>query len=112
MLSYLWKRNHTYYYRIKIPSDLSSFFPTRILRVSLKTKDADAAKVTSANLHRMVQNNFALLRSGAMDSEMCTQLVKAILPEAKRFVVVEVEGRGGSEPTRFEGVRGYIDKEA
>ena len=108
MLSYLWKRNATYYYRIKIPSDLSSFFPTRLLRVSLKTRDADAAKITAANLHRMVQNNFALLRSGAMDAEVCTQLVKAIMPEAKRYVVVEVEGREDRGPTLSDMISAYV----
>jgi len=108
MLSYLWKRNATYYYRIKIPSDLSSFFPTRILRVSLKTRDADAAKVTAANLHRMVQNNFALLRSGALDAEKCTQLVQATMPDGKRYVVVEVEGSGEKRSLPSVMILAYI----
>ena len=91
MLFYLWKRNSTYYYRIKIPADLSDLFPVHHIRTSLKTKNLDASKVSAANINQRVQNNFALLRSGAVDADVSCSLIEAILPERKRFKVVEVE---------------------
>ncbi len=95
MLLYLWKRNHTYYYRIKIPSDLSHYFPTGLLRVSLKTRHADAAKTAAANIHSRVQNAFALLRTEALPPEQVGVLVASILPSKRSFKIVE--GDGGLE---------------
>ncbi|MGE4578942.1 MAG: DUF6538 domain-containing protein [Desulfuromonadales bacterium] len=51
MLLYLWKRNSTYYYRIKIPSDLSQYFPINLLRISFKTRHFRCSKNCSANVH-------------------------------------------------------------
>ncbi|MGE4578945.1 MAG: DUF6538 domain-containing protein [Desulfuromonadales bacterium] len=39
------------YYRIKIPSDLSQYFPSEQIRLSLKTRPTDAAKTAAANIH-------------------------------------------------------------
>jgi hypothetical protein len=108
MLSYLWKRNQNYYYRIKVPSDLIPLFPCRIIRISLKTNDADAAKILAANVHKQVQNNFALLRSGAVDADMHGQLVNAILPSKKRYVVVEEKEVVASGPNLSDMVSAYV----
>lgn len=110
MLSYLWKRNQNYYYRIKVPSDLITLFPCRIIRISLKTADVDAAKVLAANVHRQVQNCFALLRSGAVDADMSGQLVKSLLPSRKRLVVVEAAGEliTQSGPTLADLAEAYV----
>lgn len=89
MLLYLWKRKHTYYYRIKIPSDLSQYFPTEQIRLSLKTRHADAAKTAAANIHSRVQNTFALLRTEALPPEQAGVLVASILPSRRSFKVVE-----------------------
>jgi len=85
MLSYLWKRNSTYYYRIKIPADLSDLFPTQLIRISLKTNDTDAAKVSAANVHRKVQNNFALLRSGVILTPGCGEHAAQLLEAWRCF---------------------------
>ncbi|MFA5517282.1 MAG: site-specific integrase [Desulfuromonadales bacterium] len=89
MLFYLWKRNSTFYYRIKIPSDLSHIFPCSLLRISLKTRHSDAAKTAAANIHSRVQNTFALLRTEALPPEQVGVLISSILPSKRSFMVVE-----------------------
>uniref|UniRef100_A0A832M0W9 Site-specific integrase n=1 Tax=Oscillatoriales cyanobacterium SpSt-402 TaxID=2282168 RepID=A0A832M0W9_9CYAN len=108
MLFYLWKRQTTYYYRIKVPSDLSSLFPCQLIRISLRTNDIGAAKVAAANIHRRVQNNFALLRSGTIDPESEGKLISSLLPNRKQFMVVEVESVAKSGSDLSEMIEAYI----
>lgn len=60
---YLLKRNSTYYFRLRIPSDLIQHFngKTHIVK-SLKTKDLSAAKIFASHLNAQTQQSFALLR--------------------------------------------------
>lgn len=108
MLFYLWKRNNSYYYRIRVPSDLSDLFPYDLIRISLKTKDAAAAKISAVNVNKKVQNSFALLRSGAVDADTTSSLIEAILPKRKQFKVVEMEGEAKSSPTLAQMIHAYI----
>jgi integrase len=63
MFLHLYKRQSTYYYRIKIPIDIRSHFNGKELIVkSLRTKDINAAKVYASHINREVQQSFALLR--------------------------------------------------
>ncbi|HXV22123.1 MAG TPA: DUF6538 domain-containing protein [Desulfuromonadales bacterium] len=107
MLSYLWKRNRTYC-SIKIPVELSSLFPVQLIRISLKANDTDAAKVSAANVHRQVLNYFALLGSGAVDADLASGLVEAIMSGTKRFKVVKVEEGTNTGPAFSQMIQEYI----
>lgn len=108
MFSYLWKRNQTFYYRIKVPSDLLSLFPSPLIRISLKTRNLDAAKVSSANIHQKVQNGFALLRSGAIDNDLRALLVNGLLPSKKHFIVKTVEEAHTHGPTLSQAIKAHF----
>jgi len=72
---YITKRNQTYYYRIKIPSDLTHLIPSREIKQSLRTRNLDAAKVTAAGINVKVQSLFALLRVGDLGQDKIPELV-------------------------------------
>jgi len=108
MLSYLWKRQDTYYYRIKVPIDLSPLFPCRIIRISLRSKDLNAARIAAASIHKKVQINFALLRSDSVDAEQADGLIKAMLPSGKKFRVVDAVTVSDDSPMLSEMINAYI----
>ncbi|SHI45226.1 Site-specific recombinase XerD [Malonomonas rubra DSM 5091] len=65
MSFHLVKRNSSYYFRIRIPSDLIDHFQRTEVRKSLKTADLSAAKILCSHWEGKFQQSFALLRSGA-----------------------------------------------
>ncbi len=92
MSFYLTKRNQTYYYRIKIPTDLSHLIPSREIKQSLKTRNLDAAKLAVAGINLKVQSLFSLLRVGAIDQEEIPRLIASYLPRKRLFKVIATEG--------------------
>ena len=90
---YLWKRNQTYYYRIKIPSELSHLFPCKLIRISLRTKDIVAARLAASNIHSKIQTSFALLRSGALSDDQSSAIIEPYLPRKRDIIVGEVNGK-------------------
>lgn len=97
MSFYLVKRNQTYYYRIKIPSDLSHLIPSKEIKQSLKTRNLDAAKIVSSGINAKVQSLFGLLRVGSLDQEQISHLIAPYLPRKPSTKVKAVAGRGSSE---------------
>ena len=65
MSFHLIKRGRIYYFRIRIPTDLTDHFQRNDVRKSLKTGDLTAAKVLYSHWEGKFQRSFALLRSGA-----------------------------------------------
>lgn len=63
-MSFLVKRNSSYYFRIRIPSDLLDHFQRTEVRKSLKTGNLSAARVLCSHWETKFQQSFALLRSG------------------------------------------------
>ncbi len=108
MSFYLLKRNQTFYYRIKIPADLSHLFPSREIKQSLKTRSSDAAKAAAANLHSRVQNTFALLRTEALEQEQIGILITSILPSKRSIRVVEGECCSEVKLKLSEAIRQYV----
>lgn len=92
MSFYLTKRNQTYYYRIKIPSDLTHLIPTREIKQSLRTCNLAAAKLVSAGINAKVQSLFGLLRVGVIDAEEIPALIASYLPRKQRYKVVATDG--------------------
>lgn len=46
---YLVKRQQTFYYRIRVPHDLSHLIPSKEIKQSLKTRDVHAAKLAASS---------------------------------------------------------------
>jgi hypothetical protein len=60
-MPYLLKRNAVFYLRVKIPSDLSPWFPAKTeLRKSLRTKDRKCAKMALAKHLERAERTFVL----------------------------------------------------
>ncbi len=60
-----------FYYRLKIPVDLKHFFPSPIIKRSLKTTDIKAARCMAVGLEYKVQQTFeALVDTGMRLSEL------------------------------------------
>ena len=89
MFSYLQVRGQTYYYRIKIPSDLRPFFPSREIKRSLKTRDKRAARTLATAYHSKVQNTFALLRAGTTPTPQSADLISTLLGTTKTLQIIE-----------------------
>ena len=89
MYSYLQKRGQCFYYRIKVPSDLSHVIPSLEVKRSLKTTDKRAATTLATAYHSKVQNVFALLRAGTVSAVQIPALISGILGTEKNFRVVE-----------------------
>jgi hypothetical protein len=72
-------RKGTFYYRQRIPADLTHHFERRHIRRSLHTKDAQAAKALGASFATKVQHAFAMLRTGALHPSEAKALVTNLL---------------------------------
>lgn len=93
MSFYIYKRNQTYYYRIKIPSDLTHLIPATEIKQSLKTHNLDAAKPLSAGINAKVQSMFGLLRVGVIDADEIPKLVASCLPCKQRLKVLATDDK-------------------
>lgn len=108
-LNYLTKRNQTYYYRIKIPSDLTHLIPAREIKQSLKTRNLDAAKLSAASINAKVQSLFGLLRVGAIDQEQLPALIASYLPRKRRVRVVPDDGASHYNLKLTDVIRLYVE---
>ena len=97
MSSYLQKRGQCFYYRIKVPSDLSHVIPSLEVKRSLKTTDKRAATTLATAYHSRVQNVFALLRAGTVSAVQLPSLISSILSTDKSYKVIE--GQTSTVPT-------------
>ena len=102
-MAYLLKRNDVYYLRVKIPSDLSRWFPDkREIRKSLRTKDRRQAKVCFSGHLGRTERTFALMRAGIMTDSEIKKLAADYLRETLER----------SDRERLEhGSRNYFDAE-
>lgn len=105
---YLWKRKNTFYYRIKIPSDLSYLFPSKLIRISLKTNHLDAAKVAAASLNSKIQSLFALLRTGTVNQEQIQGLIASYLPCKQSFKVVATKEQDAVSVKLSEAISMFV----
>lgn len=105
---YLFKRNQTYYYRIKIPTDLSHLIPAREIKRSLKTRNIDAAKIVAASINLKVQSLFGILRSGTIPHEQIPGLIASYLPRKRLFKVVAGEDREELRLSLSEAVQLFV----
>jgi integrase len=106
---YIFKRNQTYYYRIKIPSDLTHLIPAREIKQSLKTRDLYAAKLSAANINAKVQTLFGLLRVEAIDNDQLTSLIASCLPRNRSFKVVATIDGVSSNVKLSEAIHVYVE---
>jgi len=70
---YLKKRNGNFYFRLRIPSDLSSHFPQTEIVKSLKTSDLKTAKDSSLQYLQGIYQTFSLLRSSFINQEQALE---------------------------------------
>ncbi|MBT0652906.1 site-specific integrase [Geomobilimonas luticola] len=77
--TYLFCRKNTYYYRIKVPTDLLSIIPAVEIKKSLKTSDLDKAQSLSAAMGYKVHAAFMQLRSGMLSEQQVKVVVNQLL---------------------------------
>lgn len=75
--------NSRFYYKIKVPADLSHLFPSKFIKKSLKTNHLRAAKTMLWHCEFKTHNAFALLRTGTLAPEHVQQVVQSLLPVQK-----------------------------
>lgn len=85
--SHLVKVNDTFYYKIKVPTDLQSYFPCKVIKKSLKTRDLRDAKVLLVAMEYNSSRCFTLLRTGMLTDEVAKQLVDSILPFKQKSIL-------------------------
>jgi len=71
-VNHLYKRNNTYYYRIRIPKDLKHIIPAKEIKKSLKSNTIHAAKSLAKVMASKVEKTFLLLRSQVLSPEQQT----------------------------------------
>jgi integrase len=81
--THLIRVNSRYYYKIKVPADLSHLFPCRFIKKSLFTNQLHAAKTMLMSYEYHTHNAFALLRTGTLAPEHIQQVVNSLLPVPK-----------------------------
>ncbi|MDG5467280.1 site-specific integrase [Deltaproteobacteria bacterium IMCC39524] len=107
-INYLVKRNQTYYYRIKIPTDLTHLIPSKEIKLSLKTRNLDAAKLLAASVNAKIQSLFGLLRAGVIEDEQIPALIASYLPRKQRLKVVATVYRDTSKVNLTEAIRLFV----
>ncbi|MBJ6726796.1 site-specific integrase [Geomesophilobacter sediminis] len=81
--THLIRVSRRFYYKIKVPADLSHLFPSKFIKKSLQTSQLHAAKVMLWNHEYKTHNAFALLRTGTLAPEQVQQVVHSLLPVQK-----------------------------
>lgn len=81
--THLIRVNSRYYYKIKVPADLSHLFPCRFIKKSLFTNQLHAAKTMLTSYEYRTHNAFALLRTGTLAQDHVQQVVNSLLPVPK-----------------------------
>ena len=73
--THLIKVNSRFYYKIKVPTDLSHLFPYRFIKKSLHTSKLHAVKTMLMYCEYKTHNAFALLRTGTLSQDHVQQIV-------------------------------------
>ncbi len=81
---HLFLHNNHFYFKVRVPTDLQSYFPVSIIKKSLKTTDLAVAKEHLVTIEYHVTKVFTLLRSGLLDADMSQNLVNRIV-QARRL---------------------------
>ncbi len=80
--THLLKRNNGhYYFRIRVPSDLTEKIPAREIVKSLKTTDRAHAKTLLRTWQHKTEKAFMLLRSDFLTQEQEMELISRFLPQ-------------------------------
>lgn len=82
--THLIKVNSRFYYKIKVPADLSHLFPCNFIKRSLHTSHLDAAKTMLRYQEFKTHNAFALLRTGTLAADHAQQVICSLLPVPKK----------------------------
>lgn len=82
--SHLLVRNELYYFRIKVPTDLKRYIPSKEIKKALKTRVEAEAKEQVTSIEHRVQKSFRLLRSGLLSEDQVRELVNELFPSKKR----------------------------
>jgi integrase len=72
-----------FYYKIKVPADLSHLFPCRFIKKSLQTNQLHAAKTMLRYHEYTTHNAFALLRTGTLTPDYAQKIVHSLLPAVR-----------------------------
>jgi len=91
MSSYLLNRNGHYYFRIRIPSDLSRVIPSAVLVKSLKTTQKVTAKVTLLTYLKGTLKVFSLYRSGFLSETQARLAIDALLNRRQKVTSAKPE---------------------
>jgi integrase len=110
------KRNHIYYFRLRIPQDIEPYFLRKEIWKSLKTRDHKSAKTTMSKLLYSTERLFLHLRSGMFTDTQMKQLVKDYLQgyldrcESIRSIGMVRYETAGQQPVGTDaGVQGIVD---
>ena len=82
--SHLICRSGHYYYRVVVPVDLRSIFPTSEVKKSLKTTDPKTAKALAIAMEYKVQQTFALIRGGMLPADQVQGLISDMFPTKRK----------------------------
>ncbi|WP_224982706.1 site-specific integrase [Geomonas agri] len=81
--THLIRVSRRFYYKIKVPADLSHLFPGKFIKKSLQTSELNAAKTLLRYHEFKTHNAFALLRTGTLAPDHTQQVVHSLLPVQK-----------------------------
>jgi integrase len=73
-----------FYYKVKVPVDLSQHFPCSCIKKSLKTSDLSIAKNMLVTMEYQTHKVFTMLRTGMLDGDMVEKLVYEIMPSQSK----------------------------
>lgn len=89
---HIFLRNGVYYFRLDVPADLLQYFPATEVKRSLKTRDAEIAKIAANALELRVQQAYAMLRAGLLSDDMVKQLVDSVMPVTRKASFLAKKG--------------------
>lgn len=95
--SHLLIRGNHYHFRLRVPTDLHSWIPSKEFLKSLKTTDRKTARLSASRLHSNLLEVFALLRSGFITGEQARERLDALL--GKGALKRQTLGDGGVNHT-------------
>jgi hypothetical protein len=79
MLGMVRQGKSNYYFRLRIPKDVSGYFPCRELKKSLRTTRYKQAKALVVNLLSESEKLFTMIRSKALTEQMVLKLAQDFL---------------------------------
>ena len=90
---HIFLRNGVYYFRLDVPSDLLSYFPSTEIKRSLRTSDISTAKFAANALELKAQQAYAMLRTGLLAGDMAKQLVESVMPDTRKSSSLTKRGK-------------------